>query len=257
MIQVRNIAYKVREKYLLRETSIDFAPGTLNLIVGPNGAGKSTLLKLIAGQMKGGEGMVLYNKRPLHEYSVSEQARFRAVLSQNLEVSFPLSVYEIVMMGRYAHFNATPESKDKSACEEVMAFFEINDLAGRDYTTLSGGEKQRVQFARVLAQIWYPAPENYRYLLLDEPLTFLDVHYQHEFMQQLKVLLRSKDLVVIAVVHDLNLAVKYADNVTLLYEGEILANGTPNEILTIDNVKKAYGIEPKMILVEEKKYLIF
>jgi len=250
MIQAQGIAYKAGDKYLVQHISSCFEPGMLNLVIGPNGAGKSTFVKLLSGQLQPHSGSVCYAGKPLKEYSISQLARIRAVLSQNIELSFPLNVWEVVMMGRYPHFTGKPERKDIDACTEAMTFFNISDFAGRDYTTLSGGEKQRVQFARIMAQIWYPVPGSCRYLFLDEPLTFLDVHYQYEFMHQLLKLLSSGDLVIIGVVHDLNLASGYAHNITLLHNGNVLANGAPN-------IKTAYHLDPSIISANGKKYILF
>src|ERR1700749_1096640 len=155
MLRAENISVNVGAKSLLENVSVRFEPGILNLIIGPNGAGKSTLIKLLSGQMQPVSGKVFYGNKPLKGYTVVELARIRAVLSQNIELSFPLNVWEVVMMGRYPHFIGKPEVKDIDACTAAMAFFNIGDFSRRDYTTLSGGEKQRVQFARILSQIWY------------------------------------------------------------------------------------------------------
>lgn len=257
MIQARDISFKAGEKYLVQNTTASFEAGRLNLVIGPNGAGKTTFVKMLSGQLPPHTGGVLYAGRPLKEYTTAALARIRAVLSQNIELSFPLSVWEVVMMGRYPHFSGKPEKKDVAACEASMAFFNIADFADRDYTTLSGGEKQRVQFARVMAQIWYPVPGCERYLFLDEPLTFLDVHYQYAFMQQLLKLLEPGDLVVVGVVHDLNLASSYAHNITLLHNGGILATGAPADVLTAAHIQTAYHLAPHIITADGKRYILF
>jgi iron complex transport system ATP-binding protein len=138
-----------------------------------------------------------------------------------------------------------------------MKYFDVTGFENRDYTTLSGGEMQRVHFARVLAQIWYPAPNQYRYLFLDEPLTFLDVHYQHQFMQHIKELLKMKDLVVLGVVHDLNLAAKYADQITLLNEGQVFATGKATDVLSATNLKSIFGTVPDIISHKGTPYIFF
>jgi iron complex transport system ATP-binding protein len=125
-----------------------------------------------------------------------------------------------------------------------MRFFDVWDMADRNYLTLSGGEKQRVHFARVLSQIWFSTPGQPRYLFLDEPLTFLDIHYQFEFMHKLMLLLKDPSLVVIGVVHDLNLAARFADTLLLLDKGRVLASGTPAEVITRENIQKAFHLEP-------------
>jgi iron complex transport system ATP-binding protein len=257
MIQARNVSYKVGDKYLVQDISLDIESGKLHLLIGPNGAGKSTLVKLLSGQLPPSSGQVLYNNKQVNEYTVAQLARTRSVLSQNLEFSFPMKVWEVVMMGRYPHFTGSPKEKDITACQAAIDHFNIAAFADRDYTTLSGGEKQRVHFARVMAQIWYPAENGHRYLLLDEPLTFLDVHYQHQFMEQIKDLLQAPDIVVIGVVHDLNLASKFADRITLLHNGSILATGNATEVLTKENIEMAYQVVPEMVSFGDKTYLIF
>src|SRR5260370_30693716 len=136
------------------------------------------------------------------------------------------------MMGRYPHFAGKPAATDERACQEVMRFFDVEGMADRDYLTLSGGEKQRVHFARVLAQIWLPTPAKSRYLFLDEPLTFLDIYYQFEFMEKLRELLKQGDLIVVGVVHDLNLAARFADQIVRLHRRKMLAHASRNEVLT-------------------------
>lgn len=138
-----------------------------------------------------------------------------------------------------------------------MQFFDVETMEDRDYLTLSGGEKQRVHFARVVSQIWYPSENGCRYLVLDEPLTFLDVHYQFQFMHKLQELLKQQDLVIVGGVHDLNLAAKFADHLVLLNNGELLADGTRTEVLTQENMKTAYRLEPVIHNDERGMYLFF
>jgi iron complex transport system ATP-binding protein len=122
MLTVTNATYKVKNKTLLDDVSIAFQPGKLHLIVGPNGAGKSTLVKLLCNQLQLQKGTICYDQKPVDTISISSFAKFRAVLSQNIDLAFPLKVAEVVMMGRYPHFNTTPNAIDKTACEEAMRF---------------------------------------------------------------------------------------------------------------------------------------
>ncbi|MGV3541161.1 MAG: heme ABC transporter ATP-binding protein [Rufibacter sp.] len=260
MLQAQNITYKIGGKSLLQDVSTTFEPGKLSLIIGPNGAGKSTLVKVLCKQLKPAHGEVLFERKPLMAYSDLELGQRRAVLSQNVELAFPLNVWEVVMMGRYPHFRIKPTAKDEQACEEAMRYFDVWDLAERNYLTLSGGEKQRVQFARVMTQIWYPVPGQCRYLIMDEPLSFLDVHYRFQFMHQVRQLLQQQpDLVVVGVVHDLNLAAKFADKLVLIHQGVILAEGTKWEVLTAAHVEAAYRLTPVVMAEKEQDrlYLFF
>lgn len=257
MLSAKNITYKVGSKILLDDVSVDFEAGKLNLIIGPNGAGKSTFIKILSTQLKPVSGSVHYGGKPGEHLSTLELARIRAVLSQNIDLAFPLTAKEVVMMGRYPHFSGTPAAKDESACEEAMRFFEVHDLKDRNYVTLSGGEKQRVHFARVLAQIWYPAAGHPRYLILDEPLTFLDVYYQFSFMKKVTQLLKEQEIVVIGVVHDLNLAARFADTILLLNQGKVLAAGDKKEVLTPAYIEVAYQLKPVIRQEGENTYLFF
>ncbi len=244
MLVAKNIVYKVGQKPLLDDVSIEFQPGKLNLIIGPNGAGKSTLVKVLCNQLQPQGGTVYYGEKPVSSIPVLQAARIRSVLSQNIELAFSLKVSEVVMMGRYPHFGGSPGDKDVLACEEAMRFFEVWEMRERNYLTLSGGEKQRVHFARVVAQIWYPLPESTRYLVLDEPLTFLDVYYQFSFMHKLMELRQQQDIVIVGVVHDLNLAAKFADHIVLLHNAKVLAKGNRDEVMTKENISKAYQLAP-------------
>tara|TARA_R110002020_G_scaffold54229_17_gene151417 strand:- start:1511 stop:2287 length:777 start_codon:yes stop_codon:yes gene_type:complete len=257
MIQAKNITYKIGNKTILKDISVNFEAGKINLILGPNGAGKSTLVKVICNQLKPQEGTVFYEGLNIRKTSVAELAKVRAVLSQNTELAFPLKVKEVVMMGRYPHFSVNPTTKDENAIQEAMRFFDVDEMADRDYLTLSGGEKQRVHFARVVSQIWHPSENGCRYLILDEPLTFLDVHYQFQFMHKLRELLKEKDLVIVGVVHDLNLAAKFADHLVLLNNGKLLVEGNKEEVLNAENMKTAYRLEPVIHTDERGMYLFF
>ena len=243
MLEAKNISYAIGAKQLLDDVSVRFQSGKINLVIGPNGAGKSTLVKILCGQIKPTRGEVLYHGESIQNFSIAQLARLRAVLSQNVDLAFPLTVAEVVMMGRYPHFSGGPTAQDVAACEEAMRFFDVWEMAGRNYLTLSGGEKQRTHFARVTAQIWYPAPGGGRYLILDEPLTFLDVYYQFDFMHKLKELVAQPDLVVTGVVHDLNLAGKFADHLVVMHEGKVLASGPRESVLTPENIRRVYRMD--------------
>jgi iron complex transport system ATP-binding protein len=243
MLTAQNISYSAGKKQLLDNLSLTFEPGKINLIIGPNGAGKSTLIKVLSGMLKPSTGSIFYG---INEMSVAALAKFRAVLSQNTDLAFPLTVKEIVMMGRYPHFKSNPSLADAQICDEVMRFFDVTDFAERNFLTLSGGEKQRVHFARVAAQIWQQNSKVLSYLFLDEPLAFLDIFYQIDFMNKLLALTQQKNIVVIGVVHDLNIAGKYADKLVLINNGKVLADGDKQTVLTSENIFSAYHLKPEI-----------
>jgi iron complex transport system ATP-binding protein len=247
MLKAENITYDIGRKTLLSNVSVEFSPGKLNLIIGPNGAGKSTLVKVLSRQIIPRQGNVYYGEKNIKSYSDAGLASFRAVLSQSTELVFPLLVSEVVMMGRYPHFITGPTAHDKRICEEAVKYFGIENLADQYYHTLSGGEKQRVHFARVMAQVWPEKNNELKYLFLDEPLAFLDIYYQFDFMNKLKRIIKNQNLLVAGVVHDLNLAARYGGHIVMMKNGEIYASGSPADVLTVDNLKAVYRMEPHII----------
>jgi iron complex transport system ATP-binding protein len=270
MLEASNVTFRVGDKTLISDVSVSFAPGKLHLIIGPNGAGKSTLIKVLARLLRPQVGKVEYEGEDVRHAGESELARRRAVLSQAVEVAFPLSVREVVMMGRYPHFGGRPGPADESIADEMMAFFDVTEFAERDYQTLSGGERQRVNFARVLAQLWRDGsvppqftdssskPPPCRYLFLDEPLTFLDIRHQIEFMKKVRAFTDAPDVVTVGVVHDLNLAARFADQIVLLDRGRVVAAGTAAEVLTAERIRGVFGVEPTFVPVEQSGvHLIF
>ncbi len=241
MLEVKNIQYSIGQHRILKGVSAAFEPGKVNMIIGPNGSGKSTLLKIVSNEINNYTGEVHYDKRVLGKKDKEVIARVRAVLSQESELSFPLTVEEVVMMGRYPHFSLKPSAKDNEICQHALEKMNIAELSERNYLTLSGGEKQRVHFARVLAQIWDRPKDGYRYLLLDEPIASLDLNYQHEFLHTAQTM-AAEGTVVVAVIHDLNLVLQYASHVIMLMKGELLASGTPSEVITSANLFNLYGL---------------
>ena len=166
------------------------------------------------------------------------------------------------MMGRYPHFGGRPGPADQQLVDEMMSLVDVTEFADRNYQTLSGGERQRVNFARVLAQVWPSEHQTSefpkcRYLFLDEPLTFLDIHHQIDFMKKVREFASADDAVTIGVVHDLNLAARFADRLYVIDKGLIVAAGTPAEVLTADLIRKVFAVEPEFLPTADGVHLIF
>jgi len=246
MLSTNSISFHIGKKQILAGINAQFLPGEFNMILGPNGSGKSSFLKIFSGETARFEGNVLYGKKNIREIKKEALAKVRAVMSQQPELSFPLLVDEVVMMGRYPHFAFNPNKKDQAICNAVIERMNLQSFKERNYLTLSGGEKQRVQYARVLAQIWDKPENGYRYLFLDEPLTSLDINYQQEFLQLAREFAKE-DTVLVAVMHDINLAVQYADKLFFLKEGQLLAHGKPAEVLNEALIENVFGIKTKII----------
>lgn len=257
MIQLKNITVNAGTKQLLTDVSTRCYANQFSWIIGPNGAGKSTLLQVISGLRTPDRGEVTIEGRPIADFSGPELAQKRAVLSQQAELAFPLKVHEVVMMGRYPHFNQQPTKLDHLICEKVMQLVDCYDFAQRNFLTLSGGEKQRVQFARVIAQLWQEEPTTKRYLLLDEPLTFLDIYHQLDFLKQLEQLIRAQNITVIGVLHDLNLVARYGNHILLLHQGQVLAQGSSHEVFTQEHIQTAFRVSPTIHMDNNSIFLRF
>lgn len=246
MLKTENIQYTIGQKVILNGISTVFQPGEFNMILGPNGSGKSSFLKIFSGETAKFNGSVFYGHQQITQIKKEELAKYRAVMSQQPELSFPLVVEEVVMMGRYPHFTFAPNKKDIRICMEVMDRMNLSSFRERNYLTLSGGEKQRVQFARVLAQLWEKPAEGCRYLFLDEPLTSLDIKYQQEFLQIASGFL-DEQTVLVAVMHDINLAVQYGDQLFFLKEGALVSEGRSKNILTEELLRNVFDVSASII----------
>ncbi|HWK58441.1 MAG TPA: heme ABC transporter ATP-binding protein [Parapedobacter sp.] len=249
MIAVKNIHYSAGQVKLLDDISFDVQPGELLAIIGANGAGKSTLLKLLCKEIRASAGTIYIREQPIDRYKIDHLAKFRAVLAQSNTLSISFKVHELVMMGRYPHFENNPTAIDLEIVRTVMEETGITSFADRDYNTLSGGEQQRVQLARVIAQI-YDQPKGL--LFLDEPTNGLDLLYQ----QQILVLARNladRGYCVVSILHDINFASRYADNVLMLKKGKRIAFGRPKDVVTCENIHQAFNIRVRLLNDDEFK----
>ena len=244
MVSVRNIGYRIGGKQVLQNISLDFPTGRLSVMLGPNGSGKSSLLKIFSGYTDGFMGSVLYHGEDTRALSKAGMAQYRAVMSQQPQLDFPLLVDEVVMMGRYPHFTFNPGKKDQAICGEVMQMMELLPLRHRNYLTLSEGEKQRVQFARVLAQVWNCRDKGF--LFLDEPIASLDIRYQHAFLSMARDM-AARQLTVVAVLHDLNLAMEYADRIVLLKDGKLVATGNAGSTMTAAVIRQVFDVQARVV----------
>ncbi|MFA6150434.1 MAG: heme ABC transporter ATP-binding protein [Chitinophagaceae bacterium] len=241
MLNVQHINYRISPSLALTDISFDVQPGELVAILGANGAGKSTLLKIITGSIKMNSGNVLINKLPLTYWSPKSLSTFAAVMQQQNQLQLPFSVFEVVMMGRYPHFKRRETQTDEDIVNEVLVRTGIQKLKDRNYLTLSGGEQQRVHLARVLAQISGGKSENSRYLFMDEPSNNLDIRHQHSALNIAKEFAGEGNCVV-AVLHDLNLALQYADKIVLLKNGAMKGFGTCADIMTDASISDVYDL---------------
>ncbi|MDB5055371.1 MAG: yvrA [Bacilli bacterium] len=239
MIRVEKLAKRFDTQLILQDIDFHVAKGAFFGIIGPNGSGKSTLMQTISGIEPASEGNIWLEGKPVHAYSTKELARWVTVLQQDALPPVRFSVREVVEMGRYPFQNwLGEETKDCTALiDAIMDKLSIRELADRQVELLSGGERQRVALAKSMAQ-------QPRLLLLDEPTTFLDIGYQIQMMDYIRSWQQEAGLTIVAVLHDLNLAAQYCDQLLVLNQGRIVGLGTPQEMLNSELISEVYGTKP-------------
>ena len=245
MAELRDVGYRVDHTVILDGVSAKFREGKFNVILGPNGAGKSTLLKVATGLLTPTTGTVLYDDRPVASLEPGELAKSRAVLSQHVDLPFPLTVEDVVMMGRYPHFARVPSRDDREIVEAALALVSLTEKREQLYPTLSGGERQKVQLARVLAQIWN-TDGGRKYLFLDEPTTSLDVHYEIHILDIARSLLAS-GCTIIAVMHDINVALRYGDAFFVMDRGRIAMDTDRGEEISRELLERVFRVSARRI----------
>jgi iron complex transport system ATP-binding protein len=235
------IGYPASEEPVVDGESIRVAPGEVTALVGPNGSGKSTLLKGLATQLSLDDGTVLLDGRDVHALGTKELARKLGLLSQENVAPDSLAVEELVGHGRYPHrdFFESLTDADRAAIERAIDLAGIDHLREREVGSLSGGQKQLVWIAMVLAQ-------ETDVLLLDEPTTFLDLHHQLEVMEIVETLRDESEVTVVVVLHDIDQAARYADHMVALTDGSIYATGSPEAVVTEDLLADVFGIEARV-----------
>ena len=236
-LEARGLVVVYDGKVVVDGVDLALPEGSFTVILGPNASGKSTVLRALARVLKPESGDVLFDGRALGEYGSKELARRMGLLPQDAIAPEGMRVADLVSRGRYPHHSALQRwtSADDTATREALAATNTADLAERYVDQLSGGQRQRVWVALLLAQ---QTPV----MLLDEPTTFLDIAHQYELLDLLRDL-NTQGKTVIAVLHDLNQAARYADNLVLMKEGHVIATGTPSELITADRVGDVFGID--------------
>ncbi|WP_111640948.1 heme ABC transporter ATP-binding protein [Marinimicrobium alkaliphilum] len=234
----------IDDRPLVRAVSLAVRPGEVLAIIGPNGAGKTTLLRALSGDLTPTEGQVTFNGRALADWPARERALALAVLTQANSLTFGFTVAEVVSLGRTPH--STGAVVDHRVCRAAMKALDVLHLAERAYPSLSGGEQQRVQLARVMAQIWRPDGEADRLLLLDEPVTSLDLGHQRQLMQAVRDFADS-GVGVVMVVHDISLAAAYSDHLLALKDGAGVAYGRPEQVVTEAQISDLFDSPVRVI----------
>ena len=238
-LRAHDLSLRLGAKKVLADVSVTVTPGTFAALVGPNGAGKSSLLRVLSGDLAPSGGYVTLDDEPMALFSSRDLAELRSVMGQSATIAFDFYVEEVLAMGWLGSAVAYRE-----ALRDVVQRCTLDGLLDRRFNTLSGGESQRVQFARALLQIWRgpgvstsTAP---RYLLLDEPTASLDINHELALLRLARQAC-AQNIGVLAVLHDLNLAARFADRVALLDGGCMVADGAPDSVLTGERLSRVYA----------------
>jgi iron complex transport system ATP-binding protein len=242
MLEVRNLFVSIDRKRIIEGVDFSAAAGEVTAIVGPNGSGKSTFLKALCRDLLY-SGAVFLNGRNLEDLKPYQVATMRAVLPQASVLTFPFTVHEVVRMGLTTGVSGLDARAEALLPTEALKRVDLEGFGARMYQSLSGGEQQRVQLARVLCQVWQPVLDGLpRLLLLDEPVSSLDIKHQLLIMEIARDFARQGGAVV-AILHDLNLAALYADRVMAMKAGRSAAFGTPHDVLDRGLVRDVFGCD--------------
>lgn len=239
MIRAEAVSVTIGRTRILSDVDFEARPGEISAIVGPNGSGKTTFLRALSGDVAYG-GRITINNRDMAALRPWEAATVRAVLPQQTVLSFPFTVREVVRLGLTGGRSGALAGEEGRLPERALARVDLDGFAGRYYQELSGGEQQRVQLARVLCQVWAPVLEGKpRWLLLDEPVSSLDIKHQLIIMDIARDFARRGGGV-IAILHDLNLTAMYAGRVFVMHRGRLAAAGAPNEVMSDDLISRVF-----------------
>lgn len=248
MITAREITVRYGSTLALDATDLAVPSGRTVGLIGPNGSGKSTMLRAILRAVRTEGGTVLIDDDPIEALSPVQRAQRLAVVAQEEPSGLPLTAWDSVLLGRSPHISgwSSYRAEDEHAAEDSMRRAGVLHLASRSIDELSGGERQRVLIARALAQ-------GAHHLLLDEPTNHLDVRYQHDILS----LVQDLPLTTVVVLHDLNLAARYCDELVLLHEGTAVARGAPAQVLTPEVLTPVYGIDVRRLDIDGVPQLVF
>ena len=238
MIETKSVCCAIP---LIDNVDISLLPGKLTGIIGPNGAGKTTLLKILSGLTEPTSGTIELNHQSINSFTPMQRAREVAYLEQYSFVHWPLSVIQLIRLGRFPHRDHPDNSPelDQTIIEQVVEQVGVEELLERTFSSLSGGERARVLLARALAV-------QTKHLLVDEPIASLDLKYQLEIMQLLANQAKS-DLCIGVILHDLNLAAKYCDIIYLMDKGKVVSSGSPEQVLTQDIINTTFDINARIV----------
>jgi len=241
LFTMNTVCFSYGESRAIRDLSLDLEPGRFYGIVGPNGCGKTTLLDILVRNRRPEKGTVGYKGQDLRTYSRRALAREISLVPQDFQINFPFTVREVVLMGRHPHIPrfAAPSGRDLDMVHEIMVRMEIDRFMDKHITELSGGEKQRVVFARAFAQ-------DTTVLVLDEGTSNMDIRYTLKILDMAAKRVREKRVTVIAAMHNLNLASGFCDHIIFMKEGTVVTAGPVDDVLNKENIQEVFEVDARV-----------
>lgn len=252
MIKAKDLCFSYdKDKNFIKKLNVEIEKGKITTILGPNGSGKSTLLSIFAGLNKPTSGEVVINNKSIKKIKLKDLAKEIATVHQQNTVPSDITVKELVSYGRIPHkkyFQGNDENDDE-IIDWAIKRTGLKDLEDKVVMSLSGGERQRAFIAMALAQ-------KSKILFLDEPTTYLDIYHQIEILELVKELNDEEDLTVVMVLHDINQAIKYSNNVIVMKSGQLIASGKVNEVIDMNLLNKVYKIGGFISEIEKEKFFV-
>lgn len=248
-IQIEEISFSYSEKKVLDKISMEIKPGTFTVVMGPNGSGKSTLLKCSNQLLKTYKGSVSMDGIDLKKLKEHEVSKYIGYVPQNYQMLFSMTVFESLLLGLEKRSKISYSKSDLNKVSQLMEDLELTEMANDNVNNLSGGQQQRVTIARALVK-------NPPFLFMDEPTSGLDIKTQRDVMFFLKKLTKEKNIGILTIIHDINFAAEIADKIIVLKDGNMIAKGSPQEVVVPEIIEKTFGIKNKIIMHKNNPHML-
>lgn len=250
MIQIQSLNKSIQKKKILKDINVDIEKGKITSLIGPNGAGKSTLLSTITKLIQIDSGTVKIEDKYMDDYKTDELAKKISILKQTNHTEMNITVEQLVNFGRFPYCKGHLKQEDKEQVQNALDLLQLNEIKDRNIKTLSGGQRQRAYIAMTIAQ-------NTEYILLDEPLNNLDMKHSVQIMQTLRTLAKTLNKTIVIVLHDINFASCYSDNIIALKNGELVRSGSNQTVIQSNVLRELYEMDVKVENVNGQRICLY